>query len=628
MVRGYVLRYLALVAGGMNRKEALGRVPRPLRSWVMRAARSRTIAAGFTTAHAEDPAHVHRLAYLAVIGAPTIDDDDVAGVRRTFEAERKTGAEDRAAMRLGAIVGLGLLVVAGGAATYWMVDQGGSGGQTGPASPDGAGAPDAESGPDLEELLGMDEPPAPSHPLDAVFGEALPEFVVALDRRSSGEERPAPDDVASARTRLLDALRAPGAQGAELVEPMAALAEATEGYVDRVDGFDDMRWTNQLVLLHDALESADVPYYVDATLRDNLRTGRRRALVSTWDVRRRRVFRAGDALVRALDISRRDNLNFQRSLLGYTRPEIRGALVVVDRIERFLVEQVLPSVNAAADSVIVRDYADESSTEWVTDFERWAHEDLRREAEAVVVAEMGHRRALDALAAAIVGRRNAVAALGNSLGGTVAMRPPSRYVYDLRGIEFPQDADRVALRHVREAERTLQDEEVHQAYRLLVDARALSVAEHEVQHRLDYEADRLIDVPVQLNQYTGDTDALERVNRRAERANAELSAYLCQIATRPSLAWTSLVHVASFMMSRPSWGMPEAYAAAALFEGLADEAGIAHRPLIANRRIDRGEAARIYGVLRERNSVDLSTLARSTWASLYGEELTDIELEE
>jgi len=624
VLRGYILRYLAVVALGGSTDTARGDVPAPLRPWVVKAADKRVITSGFSTVHADDAAHLHRLAYLAVISVPTINDDDVAGVQETFEENRLPRTEAQASVGLTSRLSLVAIVVASAAGAVFYAGQSRSPADDSTAADEGTQETE-ETAPDLEELLGMDEPAPPAHLLDPIFGEALPDFVVALDRKSSGEERPAPDDVASARTRLLDALRA---DAPDLVEPMEALLEATEGYVDRVDGYDDMRWTNELVLLHDALETADVPYYVDATLRENTRTGRRRVLVSTWDVRRRRVFRAGQARVRALDITRRDNLNFRRSLLGYTRPEIRGALIVIDRIESFLIEQVLPSVNDANDSVIVRDYADETDTAWVTRFEQWAHEDLRREAERIVLDEMGHARGLEALAGAIVARRNGVVALSNSLGSSVSLREPTRYEYDLSDVQFPESADHIALRHVREAELELHTPDAREAYRVLVDARALSVAEHEVQHRLDYEADRLIDVPVQLNQYTGNTGALEHVNRRAERANAELSAYLCQIATRPALAWTSLVHVASFIMSRPSWGMPEAYAAVALFEGLADEAGIAHGPLIARRRIDRGETARIYGELRARGTEDLAGLARRTWASLYGEELVDIHLEE
>ena len=88
------------------------------------------------------------------------------------------------------------------------------------------------------------------------------------------------------------------------------------------------------------------------------------------------------------------------------------------------------------------------------------------------------------------------------------------------------------------------------------------------------------------------------------------------------------MHVISFIMSRPSWSMPEAYAAVALLEGMATEAGIAHGALIARRRIDRGEAARIYGELRSLSSQELSALAGRTWAALYGDELTEIRLAE
>jgi len=114
------------------------------------------------------------------------------------------------------------------------------------------------------------------------------------------------------------------------------------------------------------------------------------------------------------------------------------------------------------------------------------------------------------------------------------------------------------------------------------------------------------------------------VNRRAERANAELSAYLSQIAQRPSLARTSLIHVATFIMNRNAWRMPEAYAAVALFETLAAEADIAYEPLIQRGTVIRAEAARIYGELRTREPAALSDLARRGWTRLYGAELPTI----
>jgi hypothetical protein len=203
----------------------------------------------------------------------------------------------------------------------------------------------------------------------------------------------------------------------------------------------------------------------------------------------------------------------------------------------------------------------------------------------------------------------------------VELREPWRYDYDVSRLSFRGDVDRAGLRELRRAEADLHQEDVLRAWALLVEARATSVAEHEVQHRLDYEDDRLIDVPEVLSRYTGETEALDGANRRAERANAELSAYLSQIAQRPDLAWTSLVHVASFMMNRHSWGMPEAYMAVALFEALADDAGIAHPPLIADRRIDRGAAAHIYAELHDE---ELSPLAARAWQRLYAAQLPHI----
>ena len=73
--------------------------------------------------------------------------------------------------------------------------------------------------------------------------------------------------------------------------------------------------------------------------------------------------------------------------------------------------------------------------------------------------------------------------------------------------------------------------------------------------------------------------------------------------------------------------MPEAYAAVALFESIATEAGIEHTSLIAGREIVRAEASRIYGELRSLGAEELSRLAGRTWARLYGSELPELVLE-
>ncbi|MFK7992069.1 MAG: hypothetical protein AB8I08_38985 [Sandaracinaceae bacterium] len=614
MLRGYVLRFLAHMAAGGTRAEAASLVWAPVRGLVRSRAQKHAVAAAFDTEHADDEAHVHRMAYLRALSVPTTDSNDVEGVRATFDEHRRPRSERRAALRLLVAV-LGVFGVCAVGVSAWV------GLKPDPAVPD-EGPSEAARERTLDEILGMEEPEE-AHPLQPLFEERLPSYVVALDRRSSGRERPAPEDVASRRAEVLAAL-----EDSPAAPAMESVLDAAEAYVDAEEGADASSWLFALVGLSDALRDAAVPFYIDATLTQDRRAGRRRVLLSTWAMHAQRTFVAGDLRVTALDITRVDSLNFERSLLGYTRPESRYALVVRDRIERFYVQDILPSVHDAGESVIVRGYQNETGIHWVSDFEQWAHEDLRQEAEAVVFAEMQSEAPLNALAQAVVARRNGISAINASIRG-VRLREPRTYRYDIDTLDgITREADRDAVRRVREAQAQLEHDDIARAYRTLIDARSLSVAEHEVQHRLDYESDRLITVPEELSRYTGDTGELEGINRRAERANAELSAYLSQIARRPSLAWTSLVHVAAFLMSRQSWNMPEAYAAVALFESIADTAGIAHDPLIEDRRIVRAEASRIYGELRGRPSAELSELAGRTWARLYGSELAELALEE
>ncbi len=609
MLRGYVLRYLALGAAGASIPEASRSAPALLRGLVVPRARRAVIAAAFETQHADDSAHVHRLAYLQALGGQLLlDGNDVEGTRRLFEQKRRPGAERRAILPL--LLGVAAFMALGAAGVGgWIFAT-----RPGPAT----SAPTAAIAPA--------EPEAPPHPLEPIFEEALPAYVVALDAASMDREAPAPEDVASRRAAVLSALER---DRPALVPSMTGLFDAAEHYSiasprGADGGIDDIdRWFNQLVRLHDALAAEDVPFFLDADLSTS-RNGRQRVLLSTYRVLERRTFLAGETEVRCLDLERLDSLNFERSLLGYTRPEVRYALVLTDRIERMLIEDMLPSIHSASDSVIVRGYEDEAGIEWVTSFEEWAHEDLRAETELVIREALGRRRPLEELAAAVVARRTAIIAANQALRARgVTLREPNTYDYDVsRAADLGVRG--AALDNLRGAQRTLESESVRAAYRALHTALSLSVAEHEVQHRLDYASGSIESVPEVVSQYTGETDTGDGVNRRAERANTELSAYLSQIAQRPSLARTSLIHVATFLMNRNAWRTPYAYAAVALFETLATEAGLAFEPLIQRRAIVRAEAARIYGELRAREPAAISELARRGWTRLYGAELPTI----
>lgn len=609
MFRGYVLRYLAGVAGGQAPEAAMATVPALLRFPVGRLARGLVIPSGFETERSADEAHVHRLAYLRRVGKPAIDANRVDDVRARFEASRDRKAEDGAALRLVAASFLWLVVLGGAATAAYVL--------TRPAPPP----------PRIEEAEAEPlpvEPEVPAHPLEGLFSDAIPSYVVALDARSARRERAAPRDVASTRAALIERV---GREAPPLVPSLTGLLDASESFSSGGAPFADEAWLQRLVDLHDAIAAEGAPFYVDAVLLSE-GLGRRRVLMSTYDVLAHHEYTCGteegEVVVRALHLRRLDTLSFTQARLGYTRPEVRYALVLDDRIERFLVTQRLPSIHSADESVFVRGYEDEHDTQWVTDVENAAHQDLAAEAQEVARVAGIEPARVEGLATAIVARRHAIASIEHDLRRSdVTFPAPSTYHHDVEALTS-FGARGANLAAARDAERALSGAEIRAAYDALVDAYAASVAEHEVQHRLDYVADRIVHIPPDLAELTGETESEDRVNHLAERANAELSAYLAQIARGDVQTRTVLLHVASFLFDRESWAMPEAYAAVIVFSSLAAAANVPHGPLVSGRSVVRSEIAAIYLALRTRT--DLSEVAARAWTTLYGTTLATLRL--
>ena len=604
MFKGFVLRYLAQLATGSTEADGEGSLPTLLRPIVMPLVRKRVVSAGFETEHADDLPHVHRVAYLQTLGRPAQNPNEPVRVQQEFSAMRNEPLENKAGLRIGIpLLLLTVCVIVGG---WFFRNQ---------ATPEVALEPAEEEVKDTSRDIVVVE----QHPLRSVFHTRIPEHSIALDALSRKRPKAPPFD---AKSTLEDALE-PLAGSPKLQTATKELMEAAREYID---GKSAKNWDPKLVQLHQALEDADVPFHLDAHLTSNLRTGRQRVLMSTYDVQNRRLFKAGEYTIKSLELTRLDRLNHVRSLLGYTRPEIRYAIVLVDRIERFLVDNVLPSIHSAQESVIVRDFHEEKNANWVTDFEAWAHEDLKSDAKHILSqAKVTQPEALTDLADAIVNRRTALRAINQSLRHrNVKLRSPRSYTYDPGELDhLMRDIDSSALQSLRKAEDALQTPAVLEAWKALLAATVESVSKHEVQHRLDYEDDRLTHVPETLEAYTGKTESEDQVNRRAEGANAELSAYLSQVAQTPLRSRATLIQILSFVMDPKSWGTRESYAAIALFEALARAAEIPHGDLVEDRRIVRASFAEIYGAIRQRQ--DVAEIAQTAWEKLYRSKLRAIE---
>jgi hypothetical protein len=605
MIRGFALRYLARLAEGASIPEAKSSLPFYARALALPSAKKHAVAAAFSTDSADDSRHVHRLAYLLALGKEATNPNDVEAVRVAYEKHRSTSAEARAPLVF-ALSCLGVALALGGAfGAYRMWTR-----RLAVAPPPLV----------LADGTTLTPPPAApieeAHPLTPLFTQALPEWVVSLDAESLERPRPAPSDVAGTHAALLAAL----ADQPTLIEPATHFLDAAESFVRTPSTSarfqqDESVVTEALVHFNDALGAAQLPFYVDAHM--SQRNERRRVLASTYRITARRNFRSGERAITSLDLTRLDTLSFEQTLLGYTRPDVRYALVLTAQMEEHLVQQVLPSMHSPDESVMVVGYEDERDTSWLTPYETAAHEDLRRE-HAALLSES----AVGEVAAAVARRRHAYDALQGEVQGTFILQPIPTYLYDLTSLEgVLQRAQSNTRRELRDAQSAMQSPSLAASFQTLREVALHSVALHECQHRIDYEDDRVVNIPEMLAAYVGRTESETRVNQLAERTNAELSAHLSQVAREPQLAFTNLLQVAVFAMNRRTWGNPYSYAAIVIHEALAQQFGIAHGPLVQGGRIQRGELANIYLALRTHSGEALSQAALRAWHALYGIDL-------
>jgi hypothetical protein len=604
---GFELRYLASVAEGNDFPVAMRTIPWPVRSMASARARRRVSEVMLASSFADDARHVHRVAYLRLVDREPPNHDDKAAIEKAFAQHRDLGRERRAPLTLGAWSAVIVALALGTLVGYQHFTR-----RVPPMV-----LPSHTADVPLPTVAPEVEAEVAAHPLDAVMREAIPGWVVALDAQSAGRPRPPPQDVAGRHADVLTALAEAHAEP-ELVEAVRAFLTASEEFSERGAPPAEDPITPTLVAIDDALARAGAPFYVDAVVTESLYQDRRRVLASTFRVRARRVFTSGERRITSLDLERLDDLSFERSLLGYTRPDVRYALVLTARVERYLVTEAIPAMHAPEESVIARGYEDERDAGWVTPFEAAVHEVLREEA-----SRTAPEPAVAALAAATARRRHAFEALASALDDQgMRLRTPDTYALDLLELSGAlASVDGEIRREVGEAQATLDQPAIAATYRAIEEAELLSIARHEAQHRVDYEDDRLIAVPDALAHYTGRTEFEDRVNRLAERSNAELSAYLSQVAREPDRARSHLVEISRFVMNRELWGMPESYAALAIFQAIAEGLAVTHGELVVGRRIQRVEIAAIFLAARARTGEEVARAARAAWRELYGVEL-------
>lgn len=467
----------------------------------------------------------------------------------------------------------------------------------------------------------------PDHPAaaEALFAEVLPDYLIALD----GQARSAPAGESGAleiaEQKLREALLRSDlpAPVVEAIEELGAAARAAA--LAETSELDEVARALQVAArrTNDALASAGIGFYVDPEVLQGKSDLRQVVVMFSFLVDRVVVYRTADVELRSLEVRRLDRLNWRYSLLGYSSPQQRAAVVLLDRIDEQLASLLtaLGTTEAGFDPFELDDTG--RGRPWRRRAEARAREVIRAELGAGEDAASAQRLG-DHLA-----RRQALYDRWNTRleARGVLLAPPGfdPLPAELRA-ELLEIASAEELEHLDEIDAVLAADEVLAAYDRRRDWLAESVGQHELQHRFDMIRAEPLPQPDALASWVGEPDDDPNNNDTAEVARAELSAYLAQLARHPRLPRTTLTLLFRYFFDDRSWGTGESYAALVIASELANELELDRAPLVVAREIDREAAASLYDELSRASADDLRAAAASSWRRLFGRPLPEPRL--
>jgi hypothetical protein len=584
MLRVRLLHVLDRLLSGeaAHRAEALGSldpISRPFVALALDRALSR--AAGWTSV--EEPMHRYRLAFVAAAGQrpPTVPDDEAA-VRHLVDGLRADRPGPPRAW-VPSVALLGLVAVVGAAAALAFQDR-----RLEPLH--------EELSPTAAAYAQGGRAPPGSEAARRFLSTTLPAYAAAPDdaRRAAAEaegRRALGETLAPALAALLFEAQVVGAPDRPLD------GETAEGFLETVAAFND------------ALGRADLPYFTDVA------PGRRGLALRVYEVRRVSLYRSGDRPLRALRLRRMAGSPPSPPALGYTRRQSRAGLVLLERVEDHLVDYILPALAPGARVPLVDPRL--RGRAWVRELEEVAAAALRDELEGTIGPA-----ALD-LGTLLAERQEVLLTWSRRFGRSgLVIRPPRGYAFEAAAYRGLQGAvPRSEWRALVRVERRLAEDAPRVAYRTLETRLVESVERHELQHRLDFEADVPLPMPPALEARTGPAEVDGREVPRASRARYELSAYVAELARAEVLPKTRLLLLATFLLDRRLWSEAEAEAMVTLFEALAAALHVETQPLVEDRRVMRRRVDRLLRVLLEQDPEALRRGAADAWHALFGRAL-------
>ncbi len=433
--------------------------------------------------------------------------------------------------------------------------------------------------------------------LDEIFGTRMMNFAISLDHGSDAEPALHLPEVEKAL--------GPRANGelVMLIESAKRAKLAANDDDDAITAFDIAT-----ARMDNALLASKLPYFVDTNVIVNLDRGSKFVIMYEFTVDSMGLFQSEAAKVRSVRVRRIDKLNWEHTLLGFVNPHRIYAVVLLDQIDELMVRYLLPGL--AADSPLALIAFDETPSPASRAIAARGGEVAREELGTIVAPQ-------DALEVgeALRARRELFVKWRTVMH--VPVKPPAKLAMDLAGFEkeLSDDLSHEELRTLRDVQHRLSQPTAVETYERLRDAFADSIERHEVQHRIDII--RPIPIPKEIDELVP-PNAGKSSDRRRQRMQAELSAYLSQIGRDEKMARTTYTLLLRFLVDPKTRNTPEAVAAMITTEELAKELRVKDVvPLVHAGRLDEDRMVRAHTEFCRQKTPDLAAAARKAWARIF-----------
>lgn len=363
-----------------------------------------------------------------------------------------------------------------------------------------------------------------------------------------------------------------------------------------------------------------LPYYVDADLYPL--SGVNSPILLSFYVQEQGLYQSADKKVSVLRLWRLDRLNLVQSKLGYTRAAIPHAIVLLDEVENDLVTQILPAVPASEHMSLSDDDTEFSPKPWVAELQKKGGEIVRRHFDSVGAPEKAAALRLGHLLAK---RRELLAGWRSTITrGTSGLRMPRRLIPEA---DYVSSLELIVPRAELRAWESLHDDllspERLDDFMLVREAVLRSVERHEVQHRLDYAAERF-ELPPLLARRMGKLELQGHATHSLPmRASLELSAFLSEIADDPA-PLLALVTMSRMVFVKRLHGTPHSYAALVALESMARELGINTEERLG-RSVTRQELAQLLYEICVRPTKQLREAAKKAYQREFGTPLASVK---